>query len=205
MAIIKSAESANKLTVDPTIKAARATLYNTAGVEVYPTTNQFIVTGYNTALVSAGQGATTVYISFKNGASKTVYITRIRMQISVGAVGASAGVPGVLGWQRFTGGTPTGGVQKIPIAKNPAHTSTVLDIRDLNNTLTAVNDNQGGHLDMMVIADMAQGAGTNSWDRVMDKEPWVLLPNQGIWLRSFTAMAATMTWQFAYTIEWFEV
>lgn len=78
MAIIKSGATTDQLTIDPTSKAARVSLYDAAG---NPMIQKQSYVGSVTATASAA--GTGVLMNFKGSATKTVKVYRIRLTATV--------------------------------------------------------------------------------------------------------------------------
>ena len=205
MASIKSGASGQGLIVDADSKAARVTPYTTLGNEVYPAANQFIVAGNAAAVVAASLGADTTLMSMRNGSSKSLYITRLKLHLAVATIGANGGVPGSIGWMRFSTATPTGGTARYPAAKNLKYFSTVSDVRDSNAALTVTSVVFGGVLAQTVIPNMTGGAPSPAWDIPMFEDPIIIPADGGICLRTIVGCPGTQTWLYSYVIEWYEI
>lgn len=169
----------------------------------------YTVAGSTGAVIAAALAANTMLASMRLAAlsSRKAYITRMRALISVGTVGASAGVSGTLLLQRFTAQTPTGGTQRTVNRLNePLGTiSDITDIRDSNAALTGSAPTFGTVIAAtMVPLFISGGAMWCEWI-VEPAYPIVLQPGDGLCLRTGSiAQAATQTWQYSYTYHWHE-
>jgi len=205
MAVIKSGATSDQLTIDPTSNAARTTLYDSTGREVWPGGPHFIVTGGTSAAVAASLAANTTLMAMRNGAGTTVYINRLRLALSAVTVGTSGLVPGMIAWQLFTTATPTGGTARTVAKKNSASAgSGIADVRDNNAALTVTGVNFTSVFAQKHVPIMTAGL-SDIWEIYMDtNDAIVLQPNEGICLRTQTVMPATQTWGLSYCIEWHE-
>lgn len=168
----------------------------------------FSVTGGPSAVVAAALAANTTLASFRHGTAATtnVYITRLRISINPATVGASAGVPGQIAWQKFTTATPTGGTARTPARKDQSTgTATqVADVRDSNAALTVTSVS---FTDIFVISPIPNWTTGGSIEYVtdLDEDEFIrLTAGDGICLRTQVAGPATMTWTYTYTIHWIE-
>src|SRR6185437_13187154 len=113
----------------------------------------FVVTGGPSAVVAAALAANTTLASMRHGTGATtnIWISRLRISINAATVGASAGVPGQIAWQRFTTATPTGGTARTPARKDASTgaATQVADVRDSNAALTVTSVN---FTDLLVIS-----------------------------------------------------
>jgi len=168
----------------------------------------YSATGYSgtTGVVAAALAANTSLMSFRLSASSTrkAYVDRLRVSFTPATVGASGGVAGVLGLQRFTTATPTGGTARTAARKNAAlgTASDVTDIRDSNAALTVTSVVFGDVVASTVVPLFTTG-GSAEWVAEIDN-PLVLAAGDGLVLRTQVAMAATQTWQYTYNIYWHE-
>ncbi len=135
---IVSGASADLLTVDPTSKAARVTLYDTAGNAIdAPPTGSYMVP-INIRQTAATAAAATVF-AMRNSTGKTCYIRRI--YLVQGFDGTSPAATTLrYGIARFSAATPTGG-STIPIIKKRTSytTSNVTDVRFVDTGLTTTS------------------------------------------------------------------
>lgn len=168
----------------------------------------FVVTGGPTAIVAAALAANTPLASLRHGTSATtnLWITRLRVSINSATVGASAGVPGQIGWQRFTAATPSGGTARTPARKDLSTGSgtQVLDVRDSNAALTVTSVTFGDLLVTSPIPNFTTGASIEYVTDLDEDEFIKLTAGDGIALRTQVAAPATMTWTYTYTIHYLE-
>ena len=168
----------------------------------------FVVTGGPSAVCAAALAANTPLATLRHavGATTNLYITRLRISINSATVGASAGVPGQIAWQRFTGATPTGGTARTPARKDASTGSgtQVVDVRDNNAALTVTSVVFG---DVLVINPIPNFTTGNTVEYVtdLDEDEFIrLTAGDGICLRTQVAGPATQTWTFTYTIHFLE-
>jgi hypothetical protein len=143
---IVSGAAANVLTVDPTSLAARGTLYDSAGKELYP-----VPTGaYMLAIVNGRQTvaatAAGMFFAMRNSLTGvTLYIRRVTL--TVGFDGAPVATTSRWDLAKFAGATPSGGTSiSLPggaIKKRTTYgSSNLLDARYITGTaggLTTTN------------------------------------------------------------------
>lgn len=168
----------------------------------------FSVAGGPTAIVAAALAANTPLMSMRHGAGATtkVYITRLHVTISIATIGASAGVPGQITWQRFTTATPTGGTARTPARKDASTGSgtQVADVRDNNAALTVTSVAFTDIFVAEAIPNSTVGASYEYSTDLDEDEFIVLAAGDGICLRTSVAAPATQTWTYSYTIHWLE-
>lgn len=203
---IISGASSDLQTIDPTSKAARITQYRTDGIPLIAESNQYMVTGGTSAIVAAGLAANTTLASLRNGASKEVHITRLRVAFTPATVGTSALVAGSIAWQKFTTATPTGGTPRTIAKKKTSYSaSTVVDVRDSNAALTVTGVAFVDIFAQSQVPLMTVG-GLFLWANDLDDNDHIILEaNEGICIRTQVVMPATQTWMYSYAIEWHEV
>jgi hypothetical protein len=136
MAQIQSGATSDLLTVDPTSKAARATLYDSAGNELIaiPTEGSFL------AQILLRQSATTaadsiVWSLFNTNATKKVRIRSLRLEILFDGT-AAAGTTRAYYWQRTATASPTGGTAIVPSQKRTADAASIANVRFVDTGLT---------------------------------------------------------------------
>jgi hypothetical protein len=137
---------------------------------------------------------------------RQAYVTRVRVVISPGTLGTNALVPGTLGIQRFRSATPTGGVARTPNGQSTisGNTSNMTDIRDNNGALTVTNVNFGVVVATSIVPIFIAG-GPMWYEWIFEPAaPLVLIPGDGIALRTQVAMPATQTWNYSYSVQWYE-
>ena len=113
MAIIQSGASADLLTVDPASKAARVTLYDSAGNELAKSPAGGIYHLPVGLRFTAAIGADSPVWALRNGASKTIYITEINLLFGFDTTAALT--TSRLDLVRFTGANLTGGTAMTPV------------------------------------------------------------------------------------------
>jgi hypothetical protein len=168
----------------------------------------FAVAGGPTAIVAAALAANTPLMALRHGAAATsnLFITRLKFSINPATVGASAGVPGQIAWQKFTTATPSGGTARTPGRKDNVTGSAtqVADVRDSNAALTVTSV---VFTDIFVIHPIPNytTGGSNEYVTDLDEDEWIrLAAGEGIALRTQVAAPATMTWTYTYGIHYLE-
>lgn len=131
MAVIESGASSDILTIDPTSKAGRVTLYDTAGNALFPASVGEYVSYIETRHTGAAAAGSTVW-NFRGPPSTKAYIRRL-----VGAVGFDGTALAASGTLRYgiylgTGNaSPTGGTVRLAQKKSSAFgAATAVDIRN---------------------------------------------------------------------------
>lgn len=143
---------------------------------------------------------------FDTASARTAYIDRIRINMLIVTVGTSALVPGLMGLQRFTAATPTGGTARTANKQNEtlATTSDMTDVRDSSGALTVTGVTFGTILDEKHVPIVISGA-TSYFEWVYEPPyPAVLAPGDGIAFRSQSTFPGTQTWLFNYNAYWHE-
>lgn len=182
---------------------------NWAIIPGYPTAGGFYtVAGKSGTAAIAAALATDVSLMsmrFSTGSTRKAYITKIRVFMSTLTAGAAGGVPSVLGIQRFSAATPTGGtartVQQLGPTKGSA--SDFTDIRDNNAALTVTSVVFGQEVGWYTTPTNGVQVGQIEWIHE-PVAPIELGAGDGICLRTRQAGPATATWYFTYTVHWFE-
>lgn len=187
---------------------ANRNLQVTEGLPSVPSPGGFYtVAGQTSAVIAAALAANTPLMSmrFATGSTRKAYLTRMRCMIAVATVGASAGVPGTLGLQRFTAATPTGGTARTPNEQNTTSTATdMTDVRDSNAALTVTSVVFGDIVSVTLVPlFITSGAMWMEWI-YEPTYPTVMVAGDGLCLRNPVAMAATQTWLYSYTMHWYE-
>jgi len=143
MATIKSGASTDQLTIDPTSKAARVTLYDAQGNLMAPRSDND--RGILNVLVrqSAATGAGAAVWALRNAtAGKVLYITRIWWMLAFDGTAAATFMR--YEWIKGTGCTAmTGGVAVTPLLKRTSVTNPDVDARVLDTGLTQTGITQG--------------------------------------------------------------
>lgn len=206
-------------------KGLMVTNYNSSGTEVGTDTTPIISTegipivpangGFyscagrtGTAAIAATLAADTTLMAMRliASSSRKAYVYKIRVQISIITVGTSALVPGTLGLQRFTAGNPTGGTVRVPckIDEVGSDTSDMTQIQDLNSALTMTSVVFGTEVAMNPVPIVITGS-TSSFEWIIEpSQPIVLVPGDGLCLRTRVVMPGTQTWMFTWTAYWTE-
>ncbi len=168
----------------------------------------YTVTGGTSAVVAAALAANTMLMSmrFNPASSRKAYISRMRLLVGVATVGASAGIAGILGLQRFTAQTPTGGTARTPnrMTETLGTASDMFDVRDSNAALTG-SAPTWGTVAGQTLVPLFITTGPMWMEWIFEPIfPIVLTPGDGLALRTQVAMAATQTWQYTYIFHWYE-
>lgn len=180
----------------------------TPATPVGSTGGAFSVAGGSIAVVAAALAANTPLASLRLGAAASVkaYITRLELDVANATVGASAGVAGAIGWQRFNTATPTGGTARTVARKDytTGGGSAMSDARDSNAALTVTSVNFTDVFTEHIVPNETTGLGITYEDSFDEDEFICLAAGDGICLRTTVAMAATQTWVYTYAIHWLE-
>jgi hypothetical protein len=136
-AIIVGGTSGTGLEVDTTSKAARATLYDSAGNEIAAPASGSYVAQIDLRPGAITAGAAVALWAIRNLGSKVAYIRRILLQGSVNPTTAVAS-----SWyytlNRFSAATPTGGNSITVLKKRNSYGSTsVTDARQIASAATS--------------------------------------------------------------------
>lgn len=175
----------------------------------YPTAGGFYsVTGRSgSAAIAAALATDTSLMSARFSASSTrkAYITRLRVLMLVPTAGAAGGIPSVLGLQKFTTATPSGGTARTPSRMGPTKGSAtdMTDVRDNNAALTVTS---------VVFTDEIASTATPIAGTNISPSEWVidfyapleLSAGDGVVLRTRQVGPATATWYFTYNLYWYE-
>lgn len=139
------------------------------------------------------------------GSARRAYITKFRVSMSTVTAGAAGGVPSVLGIQRFTNATPTGGTARTANRLGPTKGSAtdVTDIRDNNAALTVTSVTFGDEVAWHQTPTNGAGVTLLEWAHE-PVAPIELSAGDGLVLRTRQAGPATATWYFTYAVHWFE-
>ena len=207
MAIITSGASADTLTIDPISKAARTTLYDSSGNEIYryPTGSYSLdfVLGRFTAAMTGGS-----VFAMRNGATRTIYIRKINLWVSFDGVAAAS--TQIFNFRRFGAATPSGGtpiLASIIKKDNAMAASAIADARYVITgttplTVTSVIFEQPFCRSSL---NRNSGAIANYGWKFFDKpaDQFVLAANEGIdLLISVTAVVGDVV---VGNIEWDEI
>lgn len=167
----------------------------------------YTVCGGPAGIVAAGLATDVTLAAMRFSASSTrrAYVDRFRFIMSPATLGAAAAVAGAIGLQRFTAATPTGGTARTPNEQSEAlaPASDMTSVQDLAGGLTMTSVVFGTEIARSRVPLFVSSAGWFEWI-FEPKYPIVLIPGDGICLRTRVALAATQTWVFDYTAHWYE-
>ena len=176
----------------------------------------YSVTGWSTGVIAASLASTSVLVAlrFSTGAAtgKNAYLTRLRFQFSPVTVGASAGVPGTLAWQRFDAGPYAGGNSRLTaVFRKHAGVGGVTEMADIRDSNAALTTGSGPVLGTEILSGthIPNSTGPMILEWVVDQDdmggiPARLSAGQGLALVSKVAFPGTMTWMYSYTAHWYE-
>lgn len=197
--------------VDANVDEASNLLVNAnQSVPGYPAAGGFYtVAGRSGTVAIAAALATDVSLMSMRmavGSLRKAYVTKFRVSMSTVTAGAAGGVPSILGIQRFTTATPTGGTAKTPsrlggTAKGTA--TDVTDVRDNNAALTVTSVVFGEEIAWHQTPTNGALASLIEWAHE-PVAPIELAAGDGLVLRTRQVGPATATWYFTYTVHWFE-
>jgi hypothetical protein len=174
----------------------------------YPTAGGFYtVTGFTTAVVAAALAANTTLMAarFSTGSTRKLYLARSRVFMSIATPGAAGGIPSVLGLQRFTTATPTGGTARTVDRSGPTKGSAtdLTDVRDSNAALVVTSVVFGNLIASSQTPTHGVNVGAIEW--IFDPEhPIEFSAGDGFCLRTQNAGPATATWNYSYNFHFFE-
>lgn len=161
-----------------------------------------------TAVIAAALAADTTLMSARlsTGSTRRAYINKFRVLMTTSTVGAAGGVPSVLGMQKFSAATPTGGTSRTSTrlgTTTKGSATDITDIRDNNAALTVTSVVFGEEVSWSSTPTNSTLAGIIEW--IFEPlAPLELAAGEGICLRTRQVGPATATWNFAYTMHWFE-
>lgn len=167
----------------------------------------YTVCGGPAGVVAAGLATDTALVAmrFSAGSTRRAFLTKFRFIMSPATLGAAAGVAGSIGLQRFTTATPSGGTARTPNENSEvlAPASDMTSVQDLASALTVTSVVFGAEVARTRVPLFVASAGWFEW--IFEPAyPIVLVPGDGLALRTRVALAATQTWVFDYTAHWFE-
>jgi hypothetical protein len=161
MATIKSGATADQLTIDPDMKAARVTLYSpgAAGAAVHPTYSGAFITRVET--VPSSTGGDSAYFTMRNTGSKQVFIRNINLICMFSGTGA-INTRSLFKLERFTVATPSGGTVGVAVKRNTAlaGSTSVGDIRYSNAAITTTGVTFEGGFHIFGTVNAPTGAAT---------------------------------------------
>jgi hypothetical protein len=169
----------------------------------------YSVTGGLSAVVAVSLAANTPLMTMRFNPSSTrqAKIKKIRVGITIATVGTSALVAGLLGLQRFTTATPTGGSARTPNKMDEVNSDAtdMLDVRDSNAALTVTSVVFGNVVAQTYVPVVITGSTSfYEWSIEPTEYPIILKPGDGLSLRTQSNMPATQTWMFSYNVYWAE-
>ena len=190
------------------VDEARNLNINDIVIPGYPSAGGFYsVTGFTTAVVAASLASTTTLAAarFATGSTRKAYVVRLRVMMNLATAGAAGGIPTVLGLQRFTTATPTGGSARTPDRMGPAKGSAtdMTDVRDSNAALTVGSVVFGNVIASTLVPNGSTNVAPIEW-MIDFPAPPELTAGDGVCLRTQNAGPATATWNFQYNLYWFE-
>lgn len=167
----------------------------------------YTVCGGPAGIVAAGLASDTSLVAMRFSASSTrkAFLHKFRFVMSPATLGAAAGVAGSIGLQRFTTATPSGGTARTANEQNEplAAATDMTSIQDLASALTMTSVVFGAEIARFRVPLFVANAG--GFEIVFEPVyPVVLVPGDGIVLRTRVALAATQTWVFDWTAHWYE-
>lgn len=159
------------------------------------------------AAIAAALATDTTLMSarFAPASTRKAYLTRMRVMMNTPTIGATGGVPSVIGLQRFTTATPTGGTARTPQRHSATKGSAtdMTDVRDNNAALTVTSVVFGEEIAWSVTP--TSGVTNSPIEWVMEfPAPIELSAGDGVCLRTRQVGPATATWFFSYNLYWFE-
>jgi hypothetical protein len=160
-----------------------------------------------TAAIAAALATDTTLMAarFSTASSRKAYIQKFRVTMTTLTAGAAGGVPSVLGLQRFTAATPSGGTARTVCQLGPSKgsTSDMADVRDNNAALTVTSVVFGTEVGWFQTPTNGVLVSLVEWE-FEPAAPIELSAGDGLCLRTRQAGPATATWYFSYTMHWFE-
>jgi len=174
----------------------------------YPAAGGFYtVTGHTAAVIAASLAADTTLMAARLAAasSRKAYLTKMRVSMLLATAGAAGGIATVLGLQRFTAATPTGGTARTPNLVGPTKGSgtDITDVRDNNAALTVTSVVFGSIIGSSSVPNGSTNVAPFEW--IFEPyAPIELSAGDGVCLRTRNAGPATATWLFSYNMHWFE-
>lgn len=171
----------------------------------------YSVTGTSGAVavsLAANTFLASMYVAQPSAVGKRVYVTRVRtVMYETTAAANTSLVPGALGIQKYVSPVaPTGGtartINKFDEVLFP--TSVVTDVRDSNAALTGTAPTFGNVPDMFLVPTFIT-VGAMWYENIYEPEyPLVLVPGEGLALRTQVVMPALQQWLYSYSFRWFE-
>lgn len=178
------------------------------GIPGYPAAGgYYVAAGGVTAIVAAALAANTMLMSARHAAAsaRKAYIVKMRVLLATATPGAAGGVPSILGLQRFTAQTPTGGTPRTAarLSGTKGTASDLTDIRDSNAALTGTAPTFGDVVGHTLTPTNGVMVAQSEWV-YEPAAPLELAAGDGIALRTQSAGPAAATWVFTWNMHWFE-
>jgi hypothetical protein len=202
-AIIRGGTSGTDADVD-----ANKGLLTVANLPAHPAAGGFYTAcGGPAGIVAAGLATDTCLMAMRFSASSTrrAFLSKFRFLMSPATLGAAGGVAGSIGLQRFTTATPSGGTTRTAneLSEPLATATDMTSIQDLASALTVTSVVFGAEVARTRVPLFVSSAGWFEW--IFEPAyPVVLVPGDGLVLRTRVALAATQTWVFDWTAHWSE-
>jgi len=185
-------------------------------VQIYQTTPGYPAAGgfysvagkSGAAAIAATLATDTTLMSARLSAAsiRKAYITSMRVFMSVSTAQTVAGVPGVLGLQKFTTAAPSGGTSRTS-ARMSAVKGTATDITDIRDNNAALTVTSVVFTDEIAWALIPGGTITTipavEWI-IQPAAPIELVAGDGVCLRTRQVCPSVATWYFTYTMHWYE-
>lgn len=206
-----SGASADLLTVDPTSKAARVTLYNPDGSLVYPGTAPVVyrATSLMMALGTLASGSCIASLENPNASGKNVYLTRVSVVAGFSGTAAATNMGFGVSRSTGTGAAGTGSKATTAIAKrNPNDAAnSVCTFRYGPTAITGftndtpgdfrsffLNHQNGSPFDVEPLADLPHNAYAMDGTLILPATAWTLFT------RTISVAGSTV----AVNLEWVE-
>ena len=204
MAKIRSGATTDELTVDATSKAARASLYDNAGIELFDSgADKYILR--IPRMVGGTPAASSRIFAFRNLGTKTIRIRQIVLNTSFNGTAALT----TQGYElrRFSGATPTGGTALVIIKKRTAAgATTVTDARFGAVTQTALTVTGITFEEPLLVIQQARQVGSAQscvWVFPNSQDGFEIAVNEGLALQ--IELAAVAGDCISGSIEWDEL
>jgi hypothetical protein len=142
---------------------------------------------------------------FAAASTRKAYVYKVRVMMGAVTAGAAGGVPTVLGLQKFSTATPTGGTARTPARLGPSKGSAtdMTDVRDNNAALTVTSVVFGDEIAWSMVPNASTNVSPAEWI-VEPQAPIELAAGDGLCLRTRQVGPGTATWYFTYNMWWAE-
>lgn len=188
-ATIKSGASADLLTVDPTSKAGRVTLYRPDGSEIY---RQYAgIYRLPIEIIPTTLTINSTYFAMRNTGTRRAFVRLI--DVSLGFAGTAALSRGIYSLHRFGSATPTGGTGLAIIkTRNSWPTSSIGDARFAPGGLTTTSVVFEGAAHLLPHTNQVTVDRQDEINHAYEDEDWwiELAVNEGLCIRAYTALVA---------------